>query len=345
MSATMHDVARLAGVSAKTVSNVVNDYLHVRPAVRERVRAAIAELDYRPNLNARGLRSGRSRVIGLAVPSLRENYFAELADAVIRAAARHDLIVVVEQTGGRREAELNAVSNSRPRLLDGLLFSPVALGQDDVDALDVGSPLVLLGERIFGGPTDHVTMHNTSSARAATEHLLGIGRRRIAVIGADPRGAEANSANLRVRGYREALESAGVPIDPALVRETPMSEWHRAGGAAAMRRLIDDGVPFDAVFALSDTLGLGALRALGERGRRVPDDVAVIGFDNIDESAYSLPSMSTVDTGRDDIAAIAVERLILRIDEKDDRRAPETFKPDFRIVARESTGHSDAEQL
>ncbi len=344
MGPTMHDVARVAGVSIKTVSNVINDYPHVRPGTRDRVNEAIEKLDYRPNLSARGLRSGRTGVIGLAVPSLRENYFAELADAVIRAAEKRGLGVMVEQTSGQREAELRAVSTSRPRFLDGLLFSPVSLGQEDAGSLTVDAPLVLLGERIFGGPTDHVTMHNMSSAQAAVEHLLEIGRTRIALIGADPAHRnDANSASLRLKGYTRALEAAGIEIDPALVRPTVMSQWNRAGGAAATHRMIEEGVRFDAVFALNDTLGLGVLRALREEGLRVPDDVAVIGFDNIDESKYSVPSMSTVDTGRDEIAAIAVDRLIERINEKGERRPPETFKPAFRIVGRESTGFASTD--
>ncbi|NYE18841.1 LacI family DNA-binding transcriptional regulator [Microbacterium immunditiarum] len=344
MGPTMHDVARVAGVSIKTVSNVINHYPHVRPGTRDRVNAAIEKLDYRPNLSARGLRSGRTGVIGLAVPSLRENYFAELADAVIRAAEKRGLGVMVEQTSGSRDAELLAVSSSRPRFLDGLLFSPVSLGQDDAEALVTDAPLVLLGERIFDGPTDHVTMHNMSSAQAAVDHLIEIGRRRIAVIGAELDGDdEASSASLRLRGYRRALEQAGIALDPTLVRQTAMSQWNRAGGAAAVHRLVDEGVDFDAVFALNDTLGLGVLRALVEEKVRVPDDVAVIGFDNIDESKYSIPSMSTVDTGRDEIARIAVDRLIDRINEKGERRPPETFKPDFRIVRRESTGFVSTE--
>lgn len=345
MGPTMHDVARIAGVSIKTVSNVINDYPHVRPGTRDRVNQAIEQLDYRPNLSARGLRSGRTGVIGLAVPSLRENYFAELADSVIRAAEKRGLGVMVEQTGGQRDAELRAVSTSRPRFLDGLLFSPVSLGQADTEALAVDAPLVLLGERIFGGPTDHVTMHNMSAARAAVEHLLEIGRRRIALIGADPENRnETNSATLRLNGYVSALEAAGIDIDLSLVRATKMSEWNRAGGAAATHVMIGEGVEFDAVFALNDTLGLGVLRALREEGRSVPDDVAVIGFDNIDESKYSVPSMSTVDTGRDEIAAIAVDRLVERIREKGERRPPETFKPAFRLVARESTGFESTDR-
>ena len=272
----MHDVARVAGVSIKTVSNVINDYPHVRPGTRDRVNEAIRQLAYRPNLSARGLRSGRTGVIGLAVPSLRENYFAELADEVIRAAEKRGLGVMVEQTSGDRDAELRAVTGNRPRFLDGMLFSPVSLGQDDAEALNVDGPLVLLGERIFGGPTDHVTMHNTASAQAAVEHLLGIGRRRIALIGADrEHGDETSSASLRLEGYVRALDQAGIAFDRALVRPTSMQQWNRAGGAEAIHLMVDEGVEFDAVFALNDTLGLGVLRALREEGRRVPDDVAV----------------------------------------------------------------------
>jgi DNA-binding LacI/PurR family transcriptional regulator len=340
MPSTLHDVALVAGVSIKTVSNVVNHYPHVRPATRERVLAAIAQLDYRPNLSARGLRSGKTGVIGLAIPELRQNYFAELADAIIRAAAVHNVGVVIDQTSATRDGELAALSGERLRLTDGILFSPERLGQDDVDLLNVAFPLVLLGERIFGGPTDHVTMQNVESARAATEHLLGIGRRRIAVIGAHPlKQDDIRSANLRVRGYREALEAAGMPYDESLVRVA--APWHRENGAAAMRLLLEEGVEFDALFALNDTLGLGALRALGEAGVEVPDDVAVIGFDNIDESRFSVPSMSSVDPGRHQIAQMAVDLLLERIREKGDPVPPRQVFADYRIVGRESTGFTE----
>ena len=343
MTTTLHDVARAAGVSIKTVSNVIHDYPYVRPLTRAKVEAAIAELGYRPNLSARGLRSGRTGVIGLSVPKLRENYFAELADAVIQAAQERGLGVVVEQTNEVRETEIQSLTGGRLRFLDGLLFSPVSLSQDDVELLDVDFPLVLLGERIFAGPTDHVTMHNSSSAVAAVEHLLGIGRRRIAVVGEiDERPDVASSANLRLEGYRQALESARIPFDPLLVRR--VDGWTPQAGAAAMRALLANGVDFDAVFALNDTLGLGVLRALGEAGVHVPDDVAVIGFDNIDESQYSVPSMSTVDPGRTEIARLAVDLLIERINEKGDRRPPRTLRPDFRIVRRESTGFPGEEE-
>lgn len=337
MNRTIHDVAKAAGVSIKTVSNVLNDNPKVGPATRLRILDIIEELGYRPNLSARGLRSGKTGVIGLAVPSLRENYFAELADSVIRSAARRGLRVVVEQTNGSRELELSTLSGGQMRFVDGLIFSPIVLGQKDVDVLTVKEPLVLLGERIFGGPTDHVTMHNTSSARAATEHLLEIGRRRIALIGAqDDAEDDTSSASLRERGYRQALESAGLDIDPNLIVRG--GKWVRDTGVAAIRHLHREKIPFDAVFALNDTLALGALRSLAQEGMRVPDDVAVIGFDNLDEGRFSLPSLSSVDPGRQEIAETAVDLLLERIEEKGEPSAPRTVKATFGIVRRESTG-------
>ncbi len=344
MSATMHDVALIAGVSVKTVSNVINDYPHVRPSTRSRVLAAIAELGYRPNLTARGLRSGKTGIIGLAVPELRENYFAELADAVIRAAEKQGLGVLVEQTNGDRDTELLVISGARMHFTDGILFSPVGMGQSDASLLDVPFPLVLLGERIFNGPTDHVTMHNVSSAEATVDHLVAIGRRRIALVGAEgDDDSDASSWSLRTRGYRRALERAGLPVDERLVRRT--SHWNRAGGAAAIHEMIAEGHTFDAVFALNDALALGVLRGLREGGLRVPEDVAVVGFDNVDESQYAVPSLTTVDPGREEIAATAVELLVERINEKGVKAPPRTVKAAFSIVSRESTGAAPAASL
>ncbi|WP_440709772.1 LacI family DNA-binding transcriptional regulator [Herbiconiux sp. YIM B11900] len=334
MAATLHDVANLAGVSIKTVSNVVNDYPHIRPETRQKVQAAIDELGYQPNLSARSLRSGRSGVIGLVLPELSLSYFAELADAVIANAEKQGMVVQIEQTGADRDREIAVLTSPRMRLTDGLIFSPLGMGQDDVGHLDVDFPMVLLGERIFGGPVDHVTMRNVEAAEAATRFLIDSGRRRIAVIGAHE-GEVVGSAALRLRGYRDALEEAGIPYDPALVSHTTL--WHRANGAASMRELIDGGVEFDAVFGLNDALTLGALRVLQEKGIRVPGDVAVMGFDNIDEAQYTVPSLSTIDPGRERIAERAVSLLVQRIRERDARPGvPQEILVDFSVVPRES---------
>ncbi len=335
MAVTLHDVALLAGVSIKTVSNVVNDYEHIKPSTRERVEAAIEQLGYKPNISARSLRSGRSGVIGLALPELSLSYFGELADAVIRAAERHKLVVLIEQTGGGdRDREIAMLSSARLQLTDGLIFSPLGMSSEDAGLLAVPYPLVLLGERIFDGPTDHVTMKNVEAAKAATAHLIARGRRRIAVIGAHE-GEPVGSGALRLQGYREALAEAGLPFDRSLVRK--VGRWHRVDGAKAMRALLDSGVEFDAVFGLNDTLALGAVRVLQDSGLRIPQDVAVIGFDGLDETKYSLPTLSTVDPGRDEIAETAVRILVERIANRDERRPPQRYLADFAIVEREST--------
>ncbi|KQR50769.1 LacI family transcriptional regulator [Leifsonia sp. Leaf336] len=333
MAATLHDVARRAGVSIKTVSNVINDYPHIRPATRSRVEEAIAELGYTPNLTARNLRSGRTGTIALAVPDLALNYFAELAAAVIAEAESAGFAVLVEQTGGERERELEVLQSPRRKLTDGLIFSARGMGQEDAARLDVPYPLVLLGERIFDENVDHVTMRNVEAATAATKYLLASGRRRIAIVGAH-RDEVVGSAGLRLRGYREALEESGVPFDPSLITYT--DPWHRLNGATSMRALIETGVPFDAVFAFNDALAFGAMRALDEAGLRVPEDVGVIGFDDVDESEYSIPSLTSVDPGRAWIAHAAVGRLLERITAPDTAGPARLMLADYRIVERES---------
>lgn len=333
-TATLHDVARAAGVSIKTVSNVINGYPHIRPETRERVEVAIASLHYQPNRAARSLRSGRTDMIGLIVPDLRNPYFAELADDVMRAARERGFSVLIEQFDLDRDSELAALRDAHLRGLDGILHSVLTLEQGDAALLErVPVPMVLLGERIFDSSRDHVTMRNTDGAQAATTHLLENGRRRILALGSHP-GEELGSPGLRLRGYTDALAEAGIPLDDSLV--VPVDLWHRVDGADAMRAVLDAGVDFDGVVAFNDSLALGALRVLLERGIRVPDEVAVIGFDDLDESRYSLPALSTIDPGRSEIARTAVELLVARITGTDAGPPREVFT-DFLLVPREST--------
>lgn len=332
MAVTLHDVARAAGVSIKTVSNVINDYPYVRPATRERVLTAVSDLGYQPNPHARSLRSGRTGAISLIIPDLKNAYFAELADSVIAAAAEHDLVVVIQQSNGVRERELEILHGPRMRMVDGILFSVLALGQDDAALLQTRKPLVLLGERIFNGPADHVTMRNVAASRAATEHLIACGRRRILALGARP-GEGTGSASLRLEGYRDALAAAGIPADPELI--VTLDPWRRSEGASAMRATLARGVDFDAVVAFNDVVALGAMRVLQEAGRHVPRDVAMIGFDDIDETRYSLPSLSTIDPGREEIAHEAVRLLRERIAGSD--APPRLVESGFHVVQREST--------
>jgi len=311
MSVRMKEVASRAGVSVKTVSNVVNGYVHVAPTTRERVQRAIDEMGYRPNLTARSLRSGRSGVLAVAVPRLDEPYFAELAAAVIAVADRHGCTVLVEQTDGVRERELLAIAGIRPDLIDGLILSPLALGADDLLSQPVGSPpLVLLGERISDTTFDHVAIDNVAAARTATEHLLSLGRTRVAAIGA-MRTVVAQTARLRLEGFAAALSAAGLALPADHVQE--VEAFSREDGARAMDRLLDLPEPPDAVYCFNDLMALGALHTLHRRGVRLPEDVAVIGTDDIAESRFSTPALSTVAQDQVEIATLAVDALLHRL--------------------------------
>ncbi|MGO4246834.1 LacI family DNA-binding transcriptional regulator [Paenarthrobacter sp. RAF54_2] len=337
MSVTIRDVARVSGFSIKTVSNVINGHPQLRAETRARVQEAIDQLGYRPNLSARNLRSGRTGVIGLIIPDLTTAYFAELADAVMRAAAAKGIAVLIEPIGSGRENELAALRGQHRHMVDGIIYSSLTLGSADTEILKgVDTPLVVLGDTSFEGRVDRVTMANTAGAKSATEHLLAIGRRKVVALGAHE-GDIVASAELRLDGYKAALEEAGLPFDPKLVRYA--DSWHRRGGAAAMTRMLADGLDFDAVFAFNDTLALGAMRVLQEAGLHIPEDVAIVGFDDLDETQYSLPTLSTINPRRDQIAEAAVEMLLRRIESGDEPEANE-IETGFSLQIRESSGGS-----
>lgn len=333
MGASLKDVARLAGVSVKTVSNVVHGYAHVTDSTRARVQRALDELNYRPNVSARNLRQARSGIIALALPDLGIPYFSELASLVIAAAEAQSWTVLVDQTDGRWDREQRVVEGIRAHLIDGLIFSPLAMDRDALAVRVDDTPLVLLGERVVEGTADHVAIDNRAAAEEATGHLIDLGRRRVAAIG-DQLGAHAQTAHLRLDGYRRALRAAGLPLDPDLVRGAP--SYHRADGAAAAAELLRLADPPDAIFCFNDLLALGALRTLRERGYRVPEDVALVGFDDIEDGRFSMPSLTTVAPDKRQIAEIAVSFLLSRI-ERGAQTAPRDVRARHQLMIRETT--------
>lgn len=331
---TLKDVAARAGVSIRTVSNVVNDWPHIRPELRSKVQAVIDEMGYEPNLAARNLRSGRTGLIGVVVPEIDVPYFAELTRALIDECAERGLTVVVEQTDGLLERERELIGRtSRAMLFDGIIMSPVAMSSAEVQARRSAVPIVLIGEE-HPGVLDQVLIDNAAAAQAVTQHLLEIGRRRIALVGPEPLSG-LNTSRLRTEGYKAALRSAGIPIDPVLIRST--RKFHRADGAAAVRTMLECGVEFDAICGLNDLLALGAMRALLERGKRVPEDVAVIGFDDVEDGRYSTPTLSSVGPDKRELARRATSLLVDRMGGSETSVRTETVP--FQLHRRESTSH------
>jgi DNA-binding LacI/PurR family transcriptional regulator len=310
MRATVRDVAHRASVSPKTVSNVVNGTFPVSATTRRRVERAMAELDYVPNLAARGLRNGNSGLIALALPDLGTAYSAEMAHHLVAAAARRGLSVQIEETAGGAERERQLLSRARAQLIDGMVLNPVLLETTAVQRGVSLPPVVLIGE-VDQPVADHVWIDNPAAAQEMTALLVAEGHRRIAAVGK----MESETSRLRLQGYRAALAEAGLERDVGLEIET--NDYTSAGGAAALRSFLAHSDPPEAIFCFTDALALGVLSALWSAGLRVPDDVSVVGYDNVAEVQYSVPPLTTLHFDRAELAEAALTLLMARIADPD----------------------------
>ena len=331
--ATVKDVAARARVSPKTVSNVINGVVFVRPETRERVERALAELDYVPNLGARGLRNGRYGLIALALPDLSTAYSAELAHHFVEEGHARGWSVQIEETAAEPARERDLLSRARSHLVDGLVLNPVSL-EDSAVPVIAGPlpPTVLIGE-VVQDRADHVGVDSVQAARDMTEHLLATGRRRIAIVG-PPGLIETAAARQRTEGYRSALEAAGAAHDPAL--EIPTAAWTTAEAVAATRAFLATHEVPDAFFCFTDSMAFGVLSVLWERGLRVPDDVAVAGFDDLDGARYAVPPLTSVAFDLRSYTTTALDLLSDRID--DPRRPARQIVFPHSLVVRASTG-------
>lgn len=333
---SMRDVAELAGVSVKTVSNVVRDWPYVAPETRKRVQEALDSLGYRLNLSARTLRSGRSGIIALAVPSLDSPYFAELTAELVRQADGLGWAILVDQTDADAGRERRVVDGLSGRLIDGLIYSPSALSASDItDLRPPRTPMILLGEHVPDLVGDCVAIDYEAASRQMTEYLLSIDPQ-IAAIGIR-RNLAVDASRLRASGFDAALTAAGV--EPRSIPHLQVDEFSRAEGARAMRALLAVPEPPKVVFCFSDLLALGAVYEAGQQGLRVPHDIAVAGFDDIEEGRFSTPSLTTVRPDKPGIVKAALQFLQDRLDPQDIGQEVDTRRatPGFELIIRSST--------
>jgi DNA-binding LacI/PurR family transcriptional regulator len=306
----LQDVAELAGVSMKTVSNVVHDYEHVSVKTRQKVQRAIDELGYRPNMMGRRLATGKTGLIALAFAAVSIPYFAELSRVVSSAAARHGYRVLLEETDATLEGERAVVASSEAGMVDGVLFQPSVMSSTEIARHRSDLPMVTLGEGAAPLSIDRVMIDNVAAATDATMHLVRLGRTRIGFVGHEHSGLSATSAQ-RIMGYQQALESSGITPDPTLL--VPSESISAAGAVAGVGAALDAGVRFDALVCRDDLAAVGALRALRERGLRIPEDVAITGWDNIEMSAVTFPSITTVAPDLEALAERAMTLLVERM--------------------------------
>ena len=328
----MKDVADHAGVSIRTVSNVVNDFPYVSADMRQKVQASLDELGYSMNPVARGLRSGRTGTIALVVPQLVEPYFAQLAQAVIRAAANRGLVVLVETTEDP-QMQTDIMRGALSSIADGVLLSATSATMGDQP--DV--PLVLLGEHRPTRYGDYVGLDNVAAARTVVRHLLEQGCRRIAPLGVN----DSATAHLRHKAFRAELRKWKVsPVEELTVRT---SDWSPVGGHDVVTELLSrGGEQPDAIFAFNDSLAYGAMRALREAGLEVPGDVAVAGMDDLIESAFTNPPLTSLAPDIGALSETAVALLLDQIERKGSKTEFERVQIPFELRVRESTHGSPA---
>lgn len=310
MAVRLRDVAEHAGVSLKTVSNVVNGSSLVKETTRARVQASIDALGYRPNLAARNLKYGRGGFIALAVPELAIPYFTELAAKFDAAAAQLGYQVLLDITRADPKVERMVLGGVQTHMIDGVVFSPLSLGKGEIEKhLNTSVPIVFLGERAIPDGVDHVAVDSVAASRTMTQHLIDIGRERIAIIG---RSVGVSTGSVRLEGYAQALGAAGLESRPEYQMAT--ASYTREEGRLAMHQLLALDEPPDAVFCFNDVLAVGALRACAEAGVSVPDTVAIGGFDDIVEGRYTTPPLTTISPDLDLLVEHTLRLLTRRID-------------------------------
>jgi LacI family transcriptional regulator len=333
MAVTIRDVAQRAGVSAMTVSRVINGSPSVRPETQAAVEAAIAELRYVPNSLARGLTSHRSGTIGLVVPDLGDPFFTLVlrgAEQVARAAGYR---VIVCNTNSDLEIEAGYIDDLIARQMEGVILAPVDDRSSAVIERMDGRPIphVLLDRSIPGVAADIVQGDSVGGARLLVEHLLAAGHRRIGHI-TEPQ--TVSTARDRHRGYREALEAHGIAYDPALVVEG--SGATIAGARDATGELLGRGDPPTAIFAVNNLAAVGVVLAVRAAGLSVPGDVAVACFDDIELAAYLCPFLTVMAQPATSYGTLATELLLQRI-QGTALGEPQSIILPGKLIVREST--------
>jgi LacI family transcriptional regulator len=294
--ATIHDVAHDAGVSPTTVSRYLNNRIELPAPTAARIDAAIAKLDYRPNLLAKRLSTGKSEAVGLVTPEIGNPFFAELAAAVEDEAERHGYAVFMSSTRGDVSREIASLERLRDRHVDGLILMTNQPDDGRLAGLirDNGN-VVLMDEDISGVEAPRIFVENERGAYLATRYLIGLGHRAIAMIGG-PEGLF--TVKERRRGFERAMEESGCPIRPEQVR---LGAYTREFGRTAARAILTAPEPPTAILACSDYLAMGVMQEIREHGLHVPGDMSLVGFDDMPFAELIDPALTTI---RQPIAAM-----------------------------------------
>ena len=323
---TIQDVAKSAGVSVSTVSRVLNGKVDVASETQDRILSVIDDLGYTTNLAARSMRSFKKNMVGLIMPDIAYPFAIEVMKGVNHAIAESEFDLLVYTTGdvrksGRASHEQKYVSLLNNSITDGVIIVAPVAGGFSTDA-----PIVSIDPLMQNPNYPSVHATNYQGALDAMEYLLGLGHQCIGFISGR---AELESSNRRLKGYRDALEKAGIPVDERLIIS---GDYTTESGAKGARELLSLEKPPTAIFASNDQTAMGVFQVAGEMGIRVPDDLSVMGFDNITESKYM--GLTTIDQFISEMGFVATQMLIKLIN--GEPLDTQTYRMQTRLVLRNS---------
>ena len=302
---TLKDIANATGYSLSTISYVLNGKKKVKPETYERIMEAVEKLNYHPNQLARALKMRKTCTIGVIVPDISNEFFPEILKGIDLVAHQNGYNIFLCNTNNRSVLEKECIDMLVSKDVDGIIFIGAADSKVLQDS-EITVPIVLVDRKIGNAYTSIVT-DNYRGGYMATKHLMNCGYKNIAFLGGDP---TIPNFFERISGYKDALKERGIPCaeDNMVICECSM-----AGGYHAVTQLFCQNQQPEAVFAASDIMALGALRALRDKGLRVPEDVALMGFDDIPLASHTIPSLSTVSQPKFDMGKTAAEKLLQQI--------------------------------
>ncbi len=324
---SISEVAKLAGVSVATVSRVLNNTKAVNPETRLRVEQAVAQLGYHINAAGRSLAKAQSFTLLVLVPDFSNPFYAQIVQGVESVTRKHGYRIMLSDTSDGVADVSSALASLYNRMVDGVISLEHLEDHGELITQVREMPWISCSEFMPGSGVPYVSIDHGQAAVDAVQYLINKGHRRIALITADE---TYRWARLRREGYELALKRAGLPVDPALTRTATSTDYEAGSQAASGLLALYD--PPSAVFAVSDTLAIGAIKALRRGGRRVPEDVAVVGFDDLPLSAVFEPALTTIAQPMRQLGAEAAEMLLQRL--AGERPAPRTLM--HSIVIRDS---------
>lgn len=330
MAASIKDVAREAGVSIATVSRVLNDIDVVNEDTKKKVKDAIKKLAYRPNIVARSLKTQKSSTIGIIIPDISNQFYPEIVRGCEDVANIYNYNIMLCNADLDVEKEMEALRILKEKMIDGVIYMSNSIEQNVIGLIkELEMPIVLVETTDADGIFPSVSIDNVTAAADAVKYLINKGNKKIAYVGTTIE--KVNALSLRYTGYKKGLEEMGMALDKEL---TYFGGVKARDGYAGINAILDKGVEIDAVFCASDEIAMGVINALRDKSIKVPEDVDVMGFDDIYSASVFYPKLTTVAQPMYDMGSVSMRMLIksinnLKVDEKH-------FVLPYRIVERDS---------